>query len=618
MLSRVCVVRTPSYLSNNSTASGSDIWVTAAVPGRCSTASRRSTLFFGALHHLIYICYYYSKSGLTESYSFSSRSKKLLGRSIGTKKDKILKQQSWKRHLDTTFDNSDTKIMENQSDTVSSTKVQQTLAHFLDHMYDHTVAHSSAEIGQASCIPTNSSPSNYRYHVIVGNQAGDCDSIISALTYAYIQQQHQQMQLRKSLNAPSTSSPQLETPNNSPLDENMDNSTIIYIPLIPFPRDDMILRHDVTLLLEHCGVQNLQKLLFVNDPIVTDYILQPKHLEGITLVDHNKLQANPYLRGHPLSSYVVEILDHHLDEGEHTETVLNRNIAFHNGLPSVGSCCTLVGERWLHYYNTAIGMTERNKADHSNQVELELDPGVSLALLGTIVLDTINMDKGANRGTPRDQYVLDQLMYHTNWSSKLLPHITDFYSASNNWNPSPSFNTQPLLSLQRIHEHLRNAKFDPIFWNELSVIDCLRMDYKEFQSKTSINDQEDDVSSFGISSILIPLQQLERNERFLEHMHHFMQERNIKLLAVMSLSFLDVEGKKVPRREIMIITFNQKTSDMMIAALLHQSSMLQLTELTDHILYNLKPSELIIRKFLQGNTSISRKGIAPIMLKSKF
>jgi hypothetical protein len=143
------------------------------------------------------------------------------------------------------------------------------------------------------------------------------------------------------------------------------------------------------------------------------------------------------------------------------------------------------------------------------------------------------------------------------------------------------------------------------------------MDYKEFQSKTSINDQ-DDASSFGISSILIPLQQLERKERYLEHMHHFIRVRNMKLLAVMSLSFLDVDGKKVPRRQIMIITFHQKTSDTMIAALLDQSSMLQLTELTDHSIYNLNPSELIIRKFLQGNTSISRKGIAPIMLKCKF
>jgi hypothetical protein len=55
-------------------------------------------------------------------------------------------------------------------------------------------------------------------------------------------------------------------------------------------------------------------------------------------------------------------------------------------------------------------MTERNKANHSNQVEFELDPVVLLALLGTIVLDTINMDKGANCGTPRDQCVLDQLI----------------------------------------------------------------------------------------------------------------------------------------------------------------------------------------------------------------
>jgi exopolyphosphatase len=615
------MVPTPSNLSN-SAASGKDIWITAAVPGRCYIARRRSSSFFGALHHLIYFCYcYYTKSAFIASYSFSSRSKTLLGRSTATKKDNILQQQSWKRHLDTTvvgrYNNSDNKNMENQSDAASSTKVQRTLANFLDYVYDHTVAQSSAEIGQASSSTTNSSPSNYRYHIIVGNQAGDCDSIISALTYAYIQQHYQQVQLQNALCDPSTSSLQLVTPKKYPPDENMDNSTIIYIPLIPFPREDMILRRDVTLLLEHCGVQNLQKLLFVNDPIVTDYVLQPKHLEGITLVDHNKLQANPYLRDHSLSRYVVEILDHHLDEGEHTETVINRNIAFHNGLPSVGSCCTLVGERLLHYYNSAISMTERNKADPSNQEEFELDPGVSLALLGTIVLDTINMDKGANRGTPRDQYVLDQLTYHTNWSSKLLPHITDFYSASNNSNPSPSVNTQPLLSLQRIHECLRNAKFDPIFWNELSLINCLRMDYKEFQSKTSINDQ-DDASSFGISSILIPLQQLERKERYLEHMHHFIRVRNMKLLAVMSLSFLDVDGKKVPRRQIMIITFHQKTSDTMIAALLDQSSMLQLTELTDHSIYNLNPSELIIRKFLQGNTSISRKGIAPIMLKCKF
>jgi hypothetical protein len=114
--------------------------------------------------------------------------------------------------------------------------------------------------------------------------------------------------------------------------------------------------------------------------------------------------------------------------------------------------------------------------------------------------------------------------------------------ASNNTNPFPSFNTPPLLSLPRIHEYLRNAKFDPIFWNELSVVDSIRMDYKEFQSKASVNNQ-DNASSFGVSSIQIPLQQLERKDRFLEHMHHFIHVYIIKLLAVMSLSFLDVDGR---------------------------------------------------------------------------
>lgn len=494
--------------------------------------------------------------------------------------------------------------MEN-TDIVPPAPVTRTLADFLTHVYDHTVALSSAEIEKASSTAIESSSSKYHYHIVVGNQAGDCDSIISALTYAYIQQQHQQVQNKNSRFDLSTSSLQ---PRKKPPDENMENSYLLYIPLIPFPREDMVLRHDVTLLLSHCGVQNLHKLLFVNDSMVTDYILQPKHLEGITLVDHNNLQSNPYLRNHSLSSCVVEILDHHLDEGEHMTTVTNRNIAFHNGLPTVGSCCTLVGERLLHYYSSA--------RDDPNQVEFELDPGVSLALLGTIVLDTINMDKLANRGTPRDQNVIDQLMYHTNWSSKLLPHITDFYSASNDSTSSPSLNNQLLLSLQRIHKQLSNAKFDPTFWNELSVIDCLRMDYKEFQSNNYIHDK-DDASSFGISSILIPLHQLEKKDRFLEQIYHFIHARKVKLLAVMSLSFLDADGKKVPQREVMILTFDQKASDTMIAALLDPSSMLQLTEFPEQRC-NQNSHELIIRKFLQGNISISRKGIAPIMLKCKF
>ena len=261
-------------------------------------------------------------------------------------------------------------------------------------------------------------------------------------------------------------------------------------------------------------------------------------------------------------------------------------------------------------------------------MEGALDPGVSLALLGTIVLDTINMDKLANRGTPRDQYVIDQLLYHTNWSSNLLPQIKDFYSttsnntisstSTSNTTSSPSNNnTAAVLSLQRIFDFLNNAKFDSTFWNEMSLTDCLRMDYKEFQSNTTTANNKS--SSFGISSILIPLSQLERKDGFLEEMNTFMKLRNIELLAVMSLTFPEV-AKKNPKRELMIIARNQQLSDTMIAALLDHSHMLQLTEIINNNDGNSSQytDGLVIRKFLQGNVRVSRKGIAPIMLQCKI
>jgi len=227
-----------------------------------------------------------------------------------------------------------------------------TFAQYLEHVYDHVVtSYLEFEQGnEATTTTIKSSP--FYYHIVVGNQAGDCDSIISALTYAYIQQQQQQHQKNTLLRSSSSTSSNLITPTDHPQEHSTNNKdkNITYIPLIPFPREDMILRRDATLLLSRCGISNFNKLLFVNDSIVTNYMLIPERLTAITLVDHNKLQSNPYLKDSYLSNYVVEILDHHLDEGEHSTTVTNRNIAFHDGFPTVGSCCTLVGETLMQFY----------------------------------------------------------------------------------------------------------------------------------------------------------------------------------------------------------------------------------------------------------------------------
>ncbi len=128
---------------------------------------------------------------------------------------------------------------------------------------------------------------------MIGNEAGDADSIISAITLAYVESSQEEIE-----------------------------ST----PIVSIPKADLTTqRPEVSLLMEMAGIVNASSnLIFVDDPLIQHDAIDSK----VTLVDHNILAEK--FQGKNWT--VMEIVDHHQDEGLYFETCSgnDRTIAFVN------------------------------------------------------------------------------------------------------------------------------------------------------------------------------------------------------------------------------------------------------------------------------------------------
>ena len=192
-------------------------------------------------------------------------------------------------------------------------------------------------------------------HVIIGNPAGDADSIVSSLSLSYV--------------------------------DHLVGRKPDKLAIVCVPRADLALRRETVLLLEMVHV-------FSQSLICLDDIPSEAMESTVTLVDHNKL-LYPQLR----ECNVVEILDHHMDEQHHVNVVGDlRKIEFEGSTALVASTCTLIAERYLH---TSLR---------------EIPADLAFSLLGVILLDTANMSHSAAKGTPRDQAAIDFLVDRTDWS----------------------------------------------------------------------------------------------------------------------------------------------------------------------------------------------------------
>eukprot|EP00903_Cladosiphon_okamuranus_P010485 g9918.t2 len=354
------------------------------------------------------------------------------------------------------------------------------------------------------------------FHVYSGNEACDMDSMCSAICMAF---------LKQSVAAGGAGA---------------DGGEVVYVPVMPIPRADLALRREVLVLFELCAVEP-SKVLFSDDLDLS--ALQGEGRLRLTLMDHNAVSGGLSTLG----DAVVEIVDHHKDLEQHPGVQgAARDIAFDasdgSGWGLVGSCCTLVAERILA----------------QEQESKVLSSDVARMLLGVILVDTTNLDTEAKLATERDVAAAEQLSSRVSWTSSPLRGLS-------------------CATPDELFDSLRNAKFDPAFWKELSATDCLRYDYKNFHpaGESSGGDkscdggadgeghQEPRSLKFGMSSVLCRLETLAAkggDKGSGEELAAFATARGVDSLAVMTVT-PDAEGNM--KKELLIFTHTRRRCEQM-------------------------------------------------------
>jgi len=273
---------------------------------------------------------------------------------------------------------------------------------------------------------------------------------------------------------------------------------------------------------------------------------------------------------------VLEIVDHHQDEGQYLDTCSGvvRNVAFADDHALVASTCTLVAERlkelWKPPYPASLGVL----------------------LLGVILLDSVNLSLEVGKVTQRDRDAVENLLENTNWQD--LPHKSrkalDIAALS-----GP--NTAAFFDV------LQDAKYEPSFWKALSVRDALRYDYKFYTYEKGM---------FGISAILMPLTGFLDKTDLIVGILRYMAEVSVDFLGIM----FAFEDNGNFRRQLALCGKDDFLLHDMVEFLLnsdYDQDSLDLKALEESLI----PQEnqgLSLRFFDQCNVKPSRKQIGPIML----
>ena len=299
----------------------------------------------------------------------------------------------------------------------------------------------------------------------------------------------------------------------------------VVVPILDIPRADLDLRLDVVYLLREAGIK-VEDLVF-RDEIAVDALAERARL---VLVDHNRPGVHFQL------FQVAGIIDHHHDEGEYPQ-------ADPRLIEPVGSTATLVGREFL-----ASGLT--------------VDQDLALLLVGTILLDTVNLEERAGRVTGTDREV----------ANRLLPLIQQ--------------------DRQQLFTAIRQAKFNLL---GLSTHDLLRRDYKEYGFAHL---------RCGISSVPMSMQTWwAMDTNLLKGMEEFASQRGVDI-------FLSMNNSSIPvfTREL-IILWSDVEGEVKLCNWLSRNELvllpLGLPENAQH--------RSGFRMYQQQNVKFSRKKLQPLL-----
>ena len=300
------------------------------------------------------------------------------------------------------------------------------------------------------------------------------------------------------------------------------------LPLIPIPHEDFRLRTEALYLFDAAGLPE-SELVFAED-----LDLAALHAAGrldLVLVDHNRL-------GKAFAAFadaVSAIVDHHADERlfPHAQQTIE----------GVGSCATLVAESILRDLPQAL------PAD-----------GARL-LLGTILLDTVNLDEQAGRVTIKDRET----------AQRLIAVCRD----------------EPDGLFQRV-------QFEKFNVAALDTADLLRKDYKDYRAG-SIN--------YGVSSVLLPIADwTQKDPGLVAGLDDYSRRRGLDVLIAMN-------AYTAPHfcRELVVFSRSAEQQRKLVTFLC--ASDLGLVPLTA----GTPAASAQVAFFRQHNESYSRKKLQPVL-----
>lgn len=330
------------------------------------------------------------------------------------------------------------------------------------------------------------------------------------------------------------------------------------VPIVSIPHEDLkTQRPETKYLLQLAGIN-------LDDLIAIDHKSLPKKA-SVVLVDHNQLT----LEDRAGDWTVTQILDHHLDERAHTDTCQDRNIAFDSSTSSalVASTCTLIAERFSSLRQEAF------------------PPSLAILLLGVILLDSINMSPKAGKGTTRDRAALQALQTQTDWTA-----IRDNL-------PADILDEAGCPQSQKLFDTLQNQKFHPDFWESLTALQALKLDYKSF----GVPNQP--TSSFGVSTILQSMNDFFQKPQILETIQSSFAE-----VEFFGLMFFCVKDE-TPQRQIALVCSKPDLLDSLLNFLEEEGS------LNVEVVDRRHAHNLHVVFMNQGTVTASRKQVVPILME---
>ncbi|MCJ1434258.1 Exopolyphosphatase [Xylographa pallens] len=368
--------------------------------------------------------------------------------------------------------------------------------------------------------------------------------------------------------------------------------TPLYIPIVNIPAKDVSLRPEFIALFVHANISASHLITLDDLPIVSEseQLLPPEKTRWI-LVDHNKLQG---FLGRLYSAHVHGTIDHHDDE----DSVPKDTDPEPRCIEKCGSCTSLVVRYLQSSWDALSSSSLSSGAGHAqgdsliddSAVTRGWDAQVAKLALASILIDTRNLqDKDKTKDVDKEAVTY------------LEPRIKLLPKEARTWDRSTFF--------KEIDGVKRNIE-------SLNLNDILRKDYKQW---------DEPGCKLGMSSVVKSIDFLANKagdesgtgaeKAFHNTIEAFMAARGLGLFAIMT-AFTSSEGKF--ERQLLVTS----RKDMRAAVSRFESSNAEELRLEsiprgknidDKAHKEHEKSDLSSSSWMQQNTSMSRKQVAPML-----